>query len=124
MNCTLRFLKHSCINLLTAIGCLLPVFVSGQTKLTSAQNVYAAASYKGMNNGAYLKNWWLAGPLFISEDSVKRADPQVQEKFFNDDRGSFVKLESGKFLPFQSQLKNTEWKLYQSPATAVDLDKF
>ena len=79
----------SSLSLYTGILCLV-IFLAGhsparcQTLNNSVAGVYAEASYNGLTDNAFMKNWWVAGPVRISRDA-NVPDDKAQRAFFDKD---------------------------------------
>jgi CubicO group peptidase (beta-lactamase class C family) len=98
---------------MTARFFLLSLFFSLSLANVSAQH------YTSVNEGKYLKNWYVAGPLKV--DTAKSPSANIQESFFNrkDDQHlnvSFSLPAHGK----KPDLKN--WKVIKSTTDIIDFD--
>ena len=79
----------------------------------------SAQHYTSVNEGKYLRNWYVAGPLKV--DTAKSPAINIQESFFNrkDDQHlnvSFALPTHGK----KPDLKN--WKVVKSSTDIIDFD--
>ncbi|SKC66697.1 serine hydrolase [Ohtaekwangia koreensis] len=84
---------------------------------------FAIASYKGIQAGQYMKNWLLAGPFLVKEDTASDPDMQLQENFFNEDLLTQVTPVAGKPIPaILLKGKSFAWKPYSGTTDAIDLD--
>jgi CubicO group peptidase (beta-lactamase class C family) len=80
-----------------------------------------AQTYTGTQDGKFLRDWYLAGPVNISNDPSKKPGITLQQEFFNrtdnqNQHVSFKTPDTGKSF----DLKN--WKKISSKADIIDLD--
>ena len=70
-----------------------------------------------------MKSWLIAGPVFVSEDSLN-PDLPIQEKVFKENVLSSVKIVNGQpAAPLQIKKNILQWKMFSSGEDAVMLDK-
>ncbi len=87
-------------------------------------NGYGKASYNAEQPGKFMRTWLLLGPVSVGADSVD-PDEALQEKVFNEQHLSTVKVDNGTPLsPVQIGSKDLKWKPYSSLEDIVDLDSF
>ncbi|HEY4787893.1 MAG TPA: serine hydrolase [Bacteroidales bacterium] len=98
--------------------------VFGQTKTKSSNLGYADASYSGLNDNEFLKNWHVLGPVKIDSASSK-PDDTGQKGFFDKDPLISLVVKTNKALP-AVKIGNTEytWKLIMSDEGTIDFIKF
>lgn len=79
-----------------------------------------AQIYKGIQSGKVLRDWYIAGPLKVSEDTAHKPDSKAQENFFNrkDDQNihASFRVQAGS----KPDLKN--WKKFSSKKDIIDFD--
>jgi len=84
---------------------------------------YDKASYNSSETGKFMKSWLIAGPVFVSEDSLN-PDLPIQEKVFKENVLSSVKIVNGQpAAPLQIKKNILQWKMFSSGEDAVMLDK-
>lgn len=94
--------------------------VLGQTKAKNPSLGYADASYSGLSDSEFLKNWLILGPVRV-DTSAKPTDP-MQKAFFDKDLVTTVLVQPNKALP-KLKIGNEEyaWKPVKSENSTIDL---
>jgi CubicO group peptidase (beta-lactamase class C family) len=84
---------------------------------------YGEATYKGLNENEFLKNWLILGPVKITEDTIK-PDDKAQKEAFNIDYFSSVEISINKY-PANIIIRNKEfsWKMVKNEDDAIDLNQ-
>jgi len=84
---------------------------------------YSEASYKGLSDNEFLKNWLILGPVKITEDTIK-PEESVQKEAFDTDYFSIVEITPKKYLP-KIKIEESEfsWKMVKNTEDDIDLNK-
>ena len=77
-------------------------------------------TYQGIQAGKPLRKWYVAGPIKISEDSVKIPGITDQESFFN--RADDQKLNVSVKVPTSGTPDLSKWKKIEAWSDNVDFD--
>jgi CubicO group peptidase (beta-lactamase class C family) len=84
---------------------------------------YSEASYKGLNDNEFLKNWLILGPVKITEDTIK-PDNKAQKEAFDKDYFSSVEITPDENLAkIKIGEKEYSWKIVKNPDDAIDLNQ-
>jgi CubicO group peptidase (beta-lactamase class C family) len=84
---------------------------------------YSEASYKGLIENEFLKNWLILGPVKITEDTIK-PEETFQKEVFDKDYFSSVEITPDKYLPkIQIGEKEFSWKMLKNSDDAIDLNQ-
>jgi CubicO group peptidase (beta-lactamase class C family) len=84
---------------------------------------YSEASYKGLVDNEFLKNWLILGPVKIIEDTIK-PEEAIQKEVFDKDYFSSVEITPNKYLPkIQIEKKEYSWKMVKNSDDAIDLNQ-
>ncbi|UCH12989.1 MAG: serine hydrolase, partial [Bacteroidales bacterium] len=84
---------------------------------------YSEASYKGLIDNEFLKNWLILGPVKITEDTIKPDEP-AQKKAFDKDNITGVEVIPDKVLPkIKIDESGYSWKLVKNTDDAIDLNQ-
>jgi CubicO group peptidase (beta-lactamase class C family) len=85
--------------------------------------VFSKASYKGIQAGSYMKNWLVAGPMLVKDDTTGSPDIQQEEKFFDEDLVTSITPVAGKPIPpVVLRGKSFAWKPYTATDDKIDFD--
>ena len=84
---------------------------------------YSEATYKGLNENEFLKNWLILGPVKITEDTIRPED-SAQKEAFDKDYFSSVEITPNKYLSkIQIKEKEYPWKMVKNTEDAIDLNQ-
>ncbi|MEO6453952.1 MAG: serine hydrolase [Ginsengibacter sp.] len=87
-------------------------------------NGYDKASYNAAQPGKFMKTWLLAGPVYVSSDTLSPND-ELQSKVFKEDSLPSLNVIAAKpLLPVRIKEKDVKWQLFSSTDDVVDLDAF
>ena len=100
-----------------------PFSVSGQSKSKNLDLGYSSATYSGLSDNEFLKNWLILGPV-KADETGKAPDEAGQRAFFDQDPLTSILVQSSKTLP-KVKIGKTEysWKPVKSESGVVDLVK-
>lgn len=95
----------------------------GQTSVQSAASGYADATYVGLSDNEFLKNWLVLGPVKVDETG-KKPDDASQKAFFDQDAFTSVVVSPKIVLP-NVKIGNTnyDWKPVKSQEGTVNFVK-
>lgn len=88
----------SCVFIYMAVISINWVPVEGQTKSKNLPTGYAQATYSGLNDNDFMKNWMVLGPVKLKGIGNNPSD-SVQKEFFDKDELTKVTVQPKKVLP-------------------------
>ena len=104
---------------------ILPSLIASQPDEKTPEEIkgYSDASYKGLIDNEFLKNWLILGPVKITEDTLK-PEESAQKEAFEKDNFSSVEIITDKILP-KIKIEESEfsWKLVKNKEDAIDLNE-
>ncbi len=84
---------------------------------------YGEATYKGLIENEFLKNWLILNPVKITEDTIK-PDDKVQKEAFDKDHFSSIRISKDEYL--RNVIigdKEFSWKMVKNEDDAIDLNQ-
>jgi CubicO group peptidase (beta-lactamase class C family) len=84
---------------------------------------YSEATYKGLNENEFLKNWLILGPVNITEDTIKPDEPEQKEAFNKDYFSSVEILKNKSPEKIIIAEKEFSWKMVKNTEDDIDLNK-
>ncbi len=94
--------------------------VQGQTEKPAITPGYSDASYSGLTDNEFLKNWLVAGPVKVSR-TAGTPDDNTQKQFFEKDEFTTVAVNAKKSLtPVKIGDSTYSWQLVKSREPVVD----
>ncbi|MDO9255614.1 MAG: serine hydrolase [Bacteroidales bacterium] len=97
--------------------------LQGQTKSTVSASGYTEASYSGLTDNAFMKNWWIIGPVKIKGIGTNPEDKKQKETFDKDELTSIIVKPKKELAPVKIGDTTFTWKLLKNEDGTIDFIK-
>jgi CubicO group peptidase (beta-lactamase class C family) len=97
--------------------------LQGQTKSTIPATGYAEASYSNLTDNAFMKNWWIIGPVKIKGIGTNPEDQKQKEYFDKDELTSVTVNPKKELAPIKIGDTTLAWKSVKCKDSIIDFIK-
>jgi CubicO group peptidase (beta-lactamase class C family) len=97
--------------------------LQGQTKSTVSATGYAEASYPGLTDNVFMKNWWIIGPVKIKGIGTNPEDKKQKEYFDKDELTSITVNPKKELSPVKIGDTTFAWKSLKCKDSIINFIK-